>query len=115
MRTDIAWLHVSSQNVTCVVRVFTCLAVGTVSPPVCNVLPCLCIPRPLPCPFPKNEWKFGDFFVVTKVEKFRRSLREIKDISKFKSLDKSLVHEMDKVFSGDIPKLMERAARPGNR
>lgn len=51
----------------------------------------------------------------TKVEKFRRSLREIKDISKFKSLDKSLVHEMDKVFSGDIPKLMEKAARPGNR
>lgn len=50
-----------------------------------------------------------------KVEKFRRSLREIKDISKFKSLDKSLVHEMDKVFSGDIPKLMEKAARPGNR
>lgn len=49
------------------------------------------------------------------VEKFRRSLREIKDISKFKSLDKSLVHEMDKVFSGDIPKLMEKAARPGNR
>ncbi|CAM9258941.1 unnamed protein product [Ectocarpus sp. 13 AM-2016] len=54
----------------------------------------------------------GDF---PKVEKFRRSLREIKDISKFKSLDKSLVHEMDKVFSGDIPKLMEKAARPGNR
>ncbi|CAM9138421.1 unnamed protein product, partial [Hapterophycus canaliculatus] len=50
-----------------------------------------------------------------KVEKFRRSLREIKDISKFKSLDKSLVHEMDKVFSGDIPKLMEKAARPANR
>lgn len=50
-----------------------------------------------------------------KVEKFRRSLREIKDISRFKSLDKSLVHEMDKVFSGDIPKLMEKAARPGNR
>eukprot|EP00903_Cladosiphon_okamuranus_P007583 g7356.t1 len=54
----------------------------------------------------------GDF---PKVEKFRRSLREIKDISRFKSLDKSLVHEMDKVFSGDIPKLMEKAARPGNR
>lgn len=50
-----------------------------------------------------------------KVEKFRRSLREIKDISKFKSLDKSLVHEMDKVFSGDIPKLMEKAARPRSR
>lgn len=50
-----------------------------------------------------------------KVEKFRRSLREIKDISKFNRLDKNLVYEMDKVFSIDIPKLMEKAARPGNR
>lgn len=62
----------------------------------------------------KNERKYG-VHNRQKVEKFRRSLREIKDISKFKSLDKSLVHEMDKVFSGDIPKLMEKAARPGNR
>ena len=61
-----------------------------------------------------NERKYG-VHNRQKVEKFRRSLREIKDISKFKSLDKSLVHEMDKVFSGDIPKLMEKAARPGNR
>ena len=50
-----------------------------------------------------------------KVEKFRRSLREIKDISKFNRLDKSLVNEMDKVFSTDIPKLMEKAARPSDR
>lgn len=59
--------------------------------------------------------KTGSPEMKYQVEKFRRSLREIKDISKFKSLDKSLVHEMDKVFSGDIPKLMEKAARPGNR
>ncbi|CAM9769668.1 unnamed protein product [Choristocarpus tenellus] len=49
----------------------------------------------------------GDF---PKVDKFRRSLREIKDISRFSKLDKSLVYEMEKVFSADIPKLMERAA-----
>ncbi|CAM9790942.1 unnamed protein product, partial [Chrysoparadoxa australica] len=71
----------------------------------------------------------GDF---PKVEKFRRSLREVKDISKvrkrrptgcggeaqtitspfslqFQKLDKGLVVEMDKVFSQDIPRLMERA------
>lgn len=50
--------------------------------------------------------------MYVQVENYRRALREIKDISKFKALDKSLVHEMDKVFSTDIPKLMERAARP---
>lgn len=48
------------------------------------------------------------------MEKYRRSLREIKDISKFQRLDKSMVAEMDKVFASDIPKLMEKAARPAN-
>jgi GTPase SAR1 family protein len=48
----------------------------------------------------------GDF---PKVEKFRRNLKEVKDISRFQKLDKSLVHEMDRVFSHDIPRLMEKA------
>ncbi|CAM9179670.1 unnamed protein product, partial [Phaeothamnion confervicola] len=48
----------------------------------------------------------GDF---PQPDKFRRKLLEIKDISKFQKLDKSLVYDMDKIFSQDLPKLMERA------
>ena len=48
----------------------------------------------------------GDF---SNVDKYRKMLREIKDISDFKKLDKSMVHEMDKVLTHDIPMLLQKA------
>lgn len=39
----------------------------------------------------------GDF---PNVELYRKILRETKDISAFKKLDKNLVYEMDKVLTG---------------
>ena len=48
----------------------------------------------------------GDF---PSLEPMRRALYEIKDLSEFPKLDKKLVREMDKVFSVDIPELLERA------
>ena len=49
----------------------------------------------------------GDF---PPVDKYRKMLSEIKDISDFKKLDKNLVYEMDKVLTHDIPKLLQKAA-----
>lgn len=48
----------------------------------------------------------GDF---PDVAPFRQALLEIKDLSEFPKLDKRLVREMDKVFSVDIPDLLEKA------
>ena len=48
----------------------------------------------------------GDFPAIGS---FRQALMEIKDLSEFPKLDKKLVREMDKVFSVDIPELLERA------
>lgn len=48
----------------------------------------------------------GDF---PPIEPFRQALYEIKDLSEFPKLDKKLVREMDKVFSVEIPTLLERA------
>lgn len=48
----------------------------------------------------------GDFPAL---EPFRQALYEIKDLSDFPKLDKKLIKEMDKVFSVDIPDLLERA------
>lgn len=48
----------------------------------------------------------GDF---PPLESFRKSLMEIKDLSEFPKLDKKLIKEMDKVFSHDIPDLLEKA------
>ncbi|GKY91155.1 hypothetical protein MPSEU_000088300 [Mayamaea pseudoterrestris] len=48
----------------------------------------------------------GDFPAL---EPMRQALYEIKDLSDFPKLDKKLVREMDKVFSHDIPELLERA------
>lgn len=48
----------------------------------------------------------GDF---PSLEPFRKSLLEVKDLSEFPKLDKRLVREMDKVFSVDIPDLLEKA------
>jgi len=50
----------------------------------------------------------GDF---PNVEQYRKMLREIKDISDFKRLDKNLVYEMDKVLTHDIPLLLAQAQR----
>jgi hypothetical protein len=38
-------------------------------------------------------------------------LREVKDISSFKKLDKNLVVEMDKVLTHDIPLLLQKVAQ----
>jgi EH domain-containing protein 1 len=48
----------------------------------------------------------GDF---PPAEPLRQALLEIKDLSEFPKLDKKLVREMDKVFSVDIPELLEKA------
>jgi len=48
----------------------------------------------------------GDF---PPIGPFRQALMEIKDLSEFPKLDKKLVKEMDKVFSVDIPDLLEKA------
>jgi GTPase SAR1 family protein len=48
----------------------------------------------------------GDFPAL---EPMRQALYEIKDLSEFPKLDKKLLREMDKVFSQDIPLLLEKA------
>mmetsp|Transcript_17219 Transcript_17219/g.19186 ORF Transcript_17219/g.19186 Transcript_17219/m.19186 type:complete len:196 (-) Transcript_17219:27-614(-) len=50
----------------------------------------------------------GDF---PNIDIFRQSLNEIKDLSDFPKLDKRLIKEMDKVFSIDIPDLLEKARK----
>jgi EH domain-containing protein 1 len=52
----------------------------------------------------------GDF---PDVNQYRKMLSEVKDISAFKKLDKSLVVEMDKVLTHDIPLLLQKATRSG--
>lgn len=54
----------------------------------------------------RYELPKGDF---PELEPFRQALLEIKDLSEFPKLDKKLVKEMDKVFSIDIPNLLEAA------
>lgn len=48
----------------------------------------------------------GDF---PSLEPFRKALYEIKDLSDYPKLDKSMVRDMEKVFSKEIPDLLERA------
>ena len=48
----------------------------------------------------------GDF---PPVEPMRQALKEVKDLSEFPKLDKKMVREMEKVFSQDIPDLLEKA------
>ena len=38
----------------------------------------------------------------------RYAVLQIKDLSDFKKLDKSLVYEMDKMLTTDIPKLLQQ-------
>lgn len=54
----------------------------------------------------RYELPRGDF---PPVEPLRQALLEIKDLSEFPKLDKKMVKEMDKVFSVDIPALLEKA------
>mmetsp|Transcript_42842 Transcript_42842/g.104722 ORF Transcript_42842/g.104722 Transcript_42842/m.104722 type:complete len:515 (-) Transcript_42842:184-1728(-) len=49
----------------------------------------------------------GDF---PNVNKMRASLREIKDLRDIPKLNKNLVAEMDKMFTADIPRLLETAS-----
>ena len=48
----------------------------------------------------------GDF---PPLEPFRKALLEIKDLSEFPKLDKKMIRDVDKVFSEDIPALLEKA------
>lgn len=50
---------------------------------------------------------WGDF---PPVDKFKQMLRETEDISDFKKLDKSLVRDMDKMLTVDIPQLLQKAS-----
>ena len=54
----------------------------------------------------RYELPRGDF---PPVEPLRQALLEIKDLSEFPKLDKRMVKDMDKVFSVDIPELLEQA------
>ena len=54
----------------------------------------------------RYELPRGDF---PELEPFRQALLEIKDLSEVHKLDKKMVKEMDKVFSVDIPNLLEQA------
>jgi len=54
----------------------------------------------------RYELPRGDF---PPIEPLRQALLEIKDLSEFPKLDKRMVKDMDKVFSVDIPELLERA------
>jgi len=54
----------------------------------------------------RYELPRGDF---PDVKPLRHALLEIKDLSEFPKLDKKMVKEMDKVFSVDIPHLLEKA------
>jgi EH domain-containing protein 1 len=57
----------------------------------------------------RYELPRGDF---PPVEPLRQALNEIKDLGEFPKLDKRLVKDMDKVFSVDIPELLEKARVP---
>lgn len=48
----------------------------------------------------------GDF---PSLEPFRQALYEIKDLTDYPKLDKSMVKDMEKVFSKEIPALLEQA------
>jgi len=56
----------------------------------------------------RYELPLGDF---PELEPFRQALLEIKDLSEFQKLDKRMVKEMDKVFSIDIPELLEKSSQ----
>ena len=49
----------------------------------------------------------GDF---PEIAKFRQSLGEVRDISKFPKLDKTLIRDMERMFAHEIPELLVHAA-----
>mmetsp|Transcript_45204 Transcript_45204/g.107135 ORF Transcript_45204/g.107135 Transcript_45204/m.107135 type:complete len:522 (+) Transcript_45204:229-1794(+) len=54
----------------------------------------------------------GDF---PNVQKMKASLREIKDLRDIPRLNKNYITDMEKIFSTDIPKLLEEASKPSSR
>jgi len=54
----------------------------------------------------RYELPKGDF---PPLAAFKQALLEVKDLSSFQKLDKRMVKEMDKVFSVDIPELLQKA------
>ncbi|GMI09302.1 hypothetical protein TrLO_g2055 [Triparma laevis f. longispina] len=54
----------------------------------------------------RYELPKGDF---PPLAPFKAALLEVKDLSSFQKLDKRMVKEMDKVFSVDIPELLQKA------
>mmetsp|Transcript_10299 Transcript_10299/g.35035 ORF Transcript_10299/g.35035 Transcript_10299/m.35035 type:complete len:238 (+) Transcript_10299:209-922(+) len=50
----------------------------------------------------------GDF---PSLNNYRNRLREVKDISRFQRLDKSMIREMDRMLQEDVPRLLQRAQR----
>ncbi|GMI25005.1 hypothetical protein TrCOL_g12025 [Triparma columacea] len=54
----------------------------------------------------RYELPKGDF---PNLGAFKQALLEVKDLSSFQKLDKRMVKEMDKVFSVDIPELLQKA------
>ena len=59
----------------------------------------------------RYELPRGDFPAIVP---FRQALMEIKDLTEVSKLDKRMVKEMDKVFSVDIPDLLQKAKLPGD-
>ena len=49
----------------------------------------------------------GDF---PEIAKFRQSLGEVRDISKFPKLDKTIIRDMERMFAHEIPELLVHAA-----
>ncbi|GMI32934.1 hypothetical protein TrRE_jg241 [Triparma retinervis] len=54
----------------------------------------------------RYELPKGDF---PNLGAFKQALMEVKDLSSFQKLDKRMVKEMDRVFSVDIPELLQKA------
>jgi len=54
----------------------------------------------------RYELAIGDF---PEIDKFRDALWEVKDLTSFPKLDKRQVKEMDKIFSFEIPLLLQKA------
>jgi len=58
---------------------------------------------------------FPSCCIVTHLSSFPPSLPALPFHRKFPKLDKAMVYEMDRVFSHDIPKLLEKASRQPER
>jgi len=54
----------------------------------------------------------GDF---PNAQRMKSSLREIKDLRDIPRLNKNLIHEIDKMFTTDIPKLLDSASKSASK